>query len=500
MEVQQHDIYDLHEIFVIEEDEIVAVPMINKYKELIDYAYCDIEQWEYLKQFSFHTHEDDGKVYAVASKAKKTMHELVMTKKAPEGYVIDHIDGNSLNNIRRNLRYATHAQNAQNRVKSQGTVSKFIGVRKNPKHGYHATIGFQNKTTYCGSFKEEVQAAKAYDVYAIHLYGIHAKTNGLLSDEEIDSIIENGLPSEYIKKKRSLPPHIFQYGSKFKFEMQREGKSYWALVDTLDEAMAEKTRILHKLHSESINKNYKRKKPKPVKITRDDQYRPIILATRAGEKFAIIVDGMYWKDLNLKSWSLDKGGYAKTRLTELDEYSMHRYLWAKYKGPIPIGMTIDHINNDRRDNRLDNLRLATRALQVHNQPKHDTSVDKYKGLHFKWPHYHVIIGGKSYGKFAWAEVAAEEANKVFASIYGKDARLNQIVRGEHTNCWNRIPRSVITCKYIRSLEKIQDVICVAKVIGMDVEEGGPYVVNLKMKSEDVKDFKRQILDFFMRDW
>ena len=40
--------------------------------------------------------------------------------------------------------------------------------------------------------------------------------------------------------------------------------------------------------------------------------------------------------------------------------SEHKHVWEKTNGKIPDGLTIHHINNNPRDNRIENLRLLTR--------------------------------------------------------------------------------------------------------------------------------------------
>lgn len=48
-------------------------------------------------------------------------------------------------------------------------------------------------------------------------------------------------------------------------------------------------------------------------------------------------------------------------------YQQHRIVWEMHNGPIPPGLTIDHIDRDGLNNRLDNLRLADATLQNSNR-------------------------------------------------------------------------------------------------------------------------------------
>jgi hypothetical protein len=41
------------------------------------------------------------------------------------------------------------------------------------------------------------------------------------------------------------------------------------------------------------------------------------------------------------------------------QYYAHRVVWEAFMGEIPKGMEVDHINHDKQDNNLDNLRLVT---------------------------------------------------------------------------------------------------------------------------------------------
>jgi len=90
----------------------------------------------------------------------------------PDGYEVDHIDGNVLNNDISNLRLATHAQNLRNRKKWKNTTSRYKGVYFCPKRKYWVSqIRYQGKTIYIGQFYTELEAHLAWVDRTKELYG-----------------------------------------------------------------------------------------------------------------------------------------------------------------------------------------------------------------------------------------------------------------------------------------------------------------------------------------
>lgn len=68
-----------------------------------------------------------------------------------------------------------------------------------------------------------------------------------------------------------------------------------------------------------------------------------------------------WQVRELKP-NKDKDGYLKVRLYKdgvSKQFLVHRLVWTAFNGAIPEGLELDHINAERYDNRLSNLRCVT---------------------------------------------------------------------------------------------------------------------------------------------
>jgi len=82
-------------------------------------------------------------------------------------HLIDHINGNSFDNVWSNLREATYAQNAWNTGMRKNNSSGYKGVSQRGKSGqWFARI----QATY-GPFDSSDEACKAYDFASDYLYG-----------------------------------------------------------------------------------------------------------------------------------------------------------------------------------------------------------------------------------------------------------------------------------------------------------------------------------------
>lgn len=97
---------------------------------------------------------------------------------AQPGQIVDHRDGNGLNNTRSNLRLCNGSQNNANRRVLRSSTSPYRGVRKSSNvDRWQASIGYNYRLIHLGSFLTQEEAARAYDAKAIELFGKFALTN-----------------------------------------------------------------------------------------------------------------------------------------------------------------------------------------------------------------------------------------------------------------------------------------------------------------------------------
>lgn len=144
-------------------------------------ALVDDKDYDRLSEYSWNaTVCSNGAVYAArtvrlgAKKKNIRMHRVILGIVSPK-VEVDHKDGNTLNNQRRNLRLCSHKQNMANMKKRRTrSTSQFKGVSLHKHSGlWRATIRF----THLGYFKTEKEAAQAYNSAAGHVFGVHARVN-----------------------------------------------------------------------------------------------------------------------------------------------------------------------------------------------------------------------------------------------------------------------------------------------------------------------------------
>lgn len=141
------------------------------YESLIKYRWT-LDSYGYALRSA---HKDLGKGKTIS------MHRQVFG--STDAFRIDHIDRNSLNNQRENLREATQTQNLQNRGEQSNNTSGYKGVCYLTANGHQrrkrwiAQIKIDGKQKRIGYFHTAKEAALAYNDAASSHFGEYAYLN-----------------------------------------------------------------------------------------------------------------------------------------------------------------------------------------------------------------------------------------------------------------------------------------------------------------------------------
>lgn len=145
-------------------------------------AKVDPEMIPELSQWNWHARCINGTWYLYRAATLKggrfskvaALHRVLMN--AGPHDLVDHINGDSLDNRRANLRLCTAAQNARNCRRKTGGSSQYKGVHK-AGNRWLAAITVNNTKRRLGSFRHELDAALTYDAAAHEAFGEFARLN-----------------------------------------------------------------------------------------------------------------------------------------------------------------------------------------------------------------------------------------------------------------------------------------------------------------------------------
>jgi hypothetical protein len=144
----------------------------------------DDDLFDMLNAYTWRTRVNQwGHSYARTDSLGKTilLHRLIMN--ATKGQIVDHIDGNSLNNQMANLRLCTTQQNAWNSKPKSKSLSQYKGVvRGRWGKRWSANIRTSEGRKFLGTFDTEREAALAYNKAAKEFHGEYVRLNELTDE------------------------------------------------------------------------------------------------------------------------------------------------------------------------------------------------------------------------------------------------------------------------------------------------------------------------------
>lgn len=152
---------------------------------------------------------------------------------------------------------------------------------------------------------------------------------------------------------------------------------------------------------------------------------------------SMFTGGKYPAERNAAAWnsryaekeaftSIDNYGYPEGAIFDRG-YRAHRVIWALVHGHWTT-MEIDHVNGDKADNRLSNLREASRSDNGRNKGRQANNTSGYMGVsrHRRWWLARITYNGARHelGYFKCKVAAARAYDAAAREQHGEFARLN----------------------------------------------------------------------------
>lgn len=158
----------------------LIIPLTRDQIAIVDDIDKDLSGFKWT---AFYDHTTDG-YYAtrkVLGKHQK-MHRIILSRMLGRDLLrseqVDHIDRNSLNNRRNNLRLANNVENSRNRGIRSDNKSGYKGVSWSTRQEqWVATIGHSGGNKHLGYFDDVKEAARAYNEKALEIFGDFAVLN-----------------------------------------------------------------------------------------------------------------------------------------------------------------------------------------------------------------------------------------------------------------------------------------------------------------------------------
>jgi hypothetical protein len=309
-------------------------------KEVIGYAKVSPEDFEWASKYKWRVNTNGYICSTIGIIDKETgtkkfkdvklhieiMQRLNNNQQSSDG--ISHVNKDKLDNQRNNLKAMDNGSISQRAVKSkENSTSKFIGVFYRPDaKKYRACCA----NVSLGSFNNEIDAAKAYDKFALVKYGKNAQTNGLVEYEEIEGLTLDDVSNK--KEEKSLPKYITYRLTDYCVAIRNNGTLYRSYHKTL-EAAKDKLDEYFELIKQSKEQKI---------ITKNDNGYAYI-KTKDGQE--VIVDEDTWENVTDYVWTRNKNGSVVSKIGAL-----HRYIMQANKN-----QDVSHINGNQLDNRKENL-------------------------------------------------------------------------------------------------------------------------------------------------
>ena len=355
--------------------------------------------------------------------------------------IVDHINGDRMDNRIANLRPATRSQNGCNQKVVTTSSSGYRGVYKSGcKWG--ARIRSGRPTLYIGLYDDAETAAAAYDLAAKELHGEFATINGvnIPSGLSIDTkprhhrSLRSRRASDLVDRIRARF-YICGESDEIKYKLsntdiKRKSKTPRRLKQPCDNkngkvnVLGIGVKVDHLRHV-LLNGKF------PDKTPKQDRCRHLDLS-KADDRFILVCDLLSIVDYDKETGLFKKSGKIIGGVNSQGYkcfnhagklLSSHRMAYLLTYNEWPD--VVDHINGDRADNRISNLRAATHKQNSQNT-KAIGGLSKYKGVCYRSDRSKWVAGidGKRIGSFNTEAEAAKAYDDQAQINHGEFAKLN----------------------------------------------------------------------------
>lgn len=149
-------------------------------------ALVDDEDFDRVNQFKWYGYKNGRTTYCIRNiringkRSSQSLHHFILNiQNAKLNKIeVDHISGNGLDNQKHNLRVCSHSENMMNQRSKKNGSSKFVGVSWNKRdNNFQSEIRYNGIRYYLGTYKSEIDAARAHDNKAKELFGEFANLN-----------------------------------------------------------------------------------------------------------------------------------------------------------------------------------------------------------------------------------------------------------------------------------------------------------------------------------
>ena len=348
-----------------------------------------------------------GKVNGILIALNRHIYRSVNPTVDIRGKKIAYINKNKLDNTRENLRLSTSSEIVLNRFKT----SDYHGVSKTKDGKWRVKFHVGDKRLHA-QFDNELFAAHQHDLWATE--------HGLME------VVRNNIPDEHLhdfvphvkrqKKENALPRGIWRKGSGYRCESSRRLGKVSYTFPTLDEAIEKKRQL------DEDEVEFERKKEEEFMASspkRNSEGIAVVAAYDHGTYVDILVDDHNYHKVARLKWHVHRFGYV------LGEEG----LLSRWLTNAPTGKLVDHVNGNRLDHRMVNLRITDHAGNSENRTKRKGVSSRFIGVSWctrdaRWT-AQITISGKviKLGNYVVEEDAAR-ARDAAVKKYGTLSKLN----------------------------------------------------------------------------